>query len=88
MSEEIPERFCGCDVNKRELDDIREIVSTCNGISRTELANTVCELLLGKGPQENLRQLNVASFLRIFTTRESYHCLNAGPSVPLKFGPK
>jgi hypothetical protein len=37
-------RFCGRTFNGNEVDQIKEIVSACNGISRIELANTVCEL--------------------------------------------
>ena len=63
MPEEISERFCGCSINKREIDDIREIVSTCNGISRTELANTVCELFDWKRPTGKLKTVECRQFL-------------------------
>lgn len=38
-------RFLGHEVSQEELGLIREVVSSCNGLSRMELANTVCELL-------------------------------------------
>ena len=39
------QRFCGREFTRKELCLIREVVETCAGISRTELAHTVCELL-------------------------------------------
>ena len=39
-------RFCGRTLNGDEVDQIKEIVRTCKGISRTELASTVCELFV------------------------------------------
>jgi len=39
------QKFCGRDFTGEEVSLIREIVETCGGISRTELAHTVCELL-------------------------------------------
>jgi Domain of unknown function (DUF4338) len=38
-------RFCGRDFFGEELSLIQEVVASCAGISRTELAYTVCELL-------------------------------------------
>ncbi len=63
MPEEISERFCGCAISKGKIDDIREIVSTCNGISRTELANTVCELFEWKRPTGKLKTVECRQFL-------------------------
>jgi len=37
--------FCGREFTREEVLLIREVVETCRGISRTELAHTVCELL-------------------------------------------
>lgn len=39
------QRFCGREFTRKELCLIREVVETCAGLSRTELAHTVCELL-------------------------------------------
>ena len=39
------QRFCGREFTREELCLIQEVVGTCAGISRTELAHTVCELL-------------------------------------------
>ena len=37
--------FCGREFTAEEVSLIQEVVRTCTGISRTELAHTVCELL-------------------------------------------
>ena len=37
--------FCGREFTAEEVSLIQEVVQTCTGISRTELAHTVCELL-------------------------------------------
>lgn len=39
------QRFCGREFTLEEVSLIREVIGTCGGISRTELANTICELL-------------------------------------------
>ncbi|MFQ5454324.1 MAG: DUF4338 domain-containing protein [Candidatus Zixiibacteriota bacterium] len=56
-------RFCGRTFNVDEVDQIKEIVSTCNGISRTELANTVCELFDWKRPTGKLKTVECRQFL-------------------------
>lgn len=38
-------RFCGREFTPEELSLIREVVVSCGGLSRTELASTICELL-------------------------------------------
>mgnify|MGYP001044552032 FL=1 len=40
-----PQRFCGREFTADEVSLIQEVVETCSGISRKELAFTVCELL-------------------------------------------
>jgi hypothetical protein len=37
--------FCGQALSAKELALIDEVVAACQGLSRTELASTVCELL-------------------------------------------
>jgi hypothetical protein len=39
------QRFCGREFTTEEVSLIQEVVDTFGGISRTELANTICELL-------------------------------------------
>ncbi|MCP3888617.1 MAG: DUF4338 domain-containing protein [Desulfobulbaceae bacterium] len=50
-----PKRFCGRDFTAEELSLIQEVVGTCGGISRRELAHTVCELLDWKRPRGGLK---------------------------------
>lgn len=49
------EKFCGRNFSTDELMMIREVVTTCDGISRAELAYTVCELLDWKRPRGGLK---------------------------------
>jgi hypothetical protein len=42
------ERFCGRIVTRKQLVEINEIIETFSKLSRTELANTVCELFSWK----------------------------------------
>jgi len=39
------QRFCGREFTAQEVSLIKEVVETCAGISRAELASTICELL-------------------------------------------
>jgi hypothetical protein len=39
------QRFCGREFTAEEVSLIQDVVETCSGISRSELASTVCELL-------------------------------------------
>ncbi len=48
-------RFCGREFTTEEVSLIQEVVTTCAGISRLELANTVCELLEWKRPAGGLK---------------------------------
>ncbi len=47
--------FCGREFSAKEVSLIQEVVQTCAGISRKELANTVCELLDWKRPAGGLK---------------------------------
>jgi hypothetical protein len=49
------QRFCGREFSAKEVSLIQEVVDTCGGISRNELANTVCELLEWKRPNGRLK---------------------------------
>lgn len=72
-------RFCGRDLNDKEVLLIQEVVDTCGGISRNELANTVCELLEWKRAngrlknrecQELLTQLESKGILKLPNKRQ------------------
>jgi hypothetical protein len=49
------QRFCGREFTAEEVLLIQEVVETCVGISRLELAHTVCELLEWKRPGGGLK---------------------------------
>lgn len=49
------QRFCGREFTAEEVTLIQEVIGTCAGISRTELANTICELLDWKRPGGGLK---------------------------------
>ena len=63
------ERFCGRTFTGDEVDQIKEIVSVCNGISRSELANTVCELFDWKRPTGRLKTVECRQFLEHLQTK-------------------
>ena len=56
-------RFLGHEVGKAEQALIREIVGTCGGLSRMELAATVCELLGWKRRTGSLKARECREFL-------------------------
>ena len=49
------QRFCGREFTTEDVSLIQEIVETCAGLSRLELAHTVCELLEWKRPGGGLK---------------------------------
>jgi len=63
------ERFCGREVNAETLSEIGEIVHSCSGLSRTELANTVCELWDWKRPRGGLKTVECRQFLEDLESR-------------------
>ena len=57
------EKFCGQLVNKQQLVEIKEIIELFPKLSRTELANTVCELFSWKRPTGKLKSVECRQFL-------------------------
>ncbi len=57
------QRFCGREFSVQEVSLIQEVVQTCTGISRWELANTVCELLDWKRPAGGLKERDCRDLL-------------------------
>jgi len=49
------QKFCDREFSGQEVSIIREVVQTCKGLSRFELAHTVCELLDWKRPSGGLK---------------------------------
>ena len=58
-----PLRFCGEPVSSEQLALITQIVTRCGGLSRTELANTVCELFDWVRPNGKLKTVECRQFL-------------------------
>jgi len=59
----MPARFRGRLFTLEELALIREVVGSCRGLSRNELAQTVCELLGWQRPSGGLKGLECREFL-------------------------
>jgi len=57
------ETFCGQVVSKVQLNEIVEIISTFPKLSRSELANTICELFSWKRPTGKLKTVECRQFL-------------------------
>jgi hypothetical protein len=62
-------RFAGRAVGPAELTLIREVVGSCPGLSRMELAHTVCELLGWTRPQGTLKGREARAFLEGLAAR-------------------
>jgi hypothetical protein len=61
--------FCGREVSGASIAEIKEIVQNCSGLSRTELANTVCELWDWKRPLGGLKTVECRQFLEHLESR-------------------
>ncbi len=55
--------FCGREFTGKEILLIQEIVDTCGGLSRSELAHTICELLEWKRPNNRLKAQECTDFM-------------------------
>ena len=81
------QRFCGREFTAQEVSLIQEVVETCAGISRLELAHTVCELLEWKRPGGRLKARECRDLLErlesegVLTLPEKKSC---GSSKPRK----
>jgi hypothetical protein len=60
---EAPDRYSGRRFKPRELALIHEVVGSCSGLSRKELAQTICELLGWKRPSGRLKAQECREFL-------------------------
>jgi len=59
------QRCCGREFSADEVSLIREVIDTCSGISRRELAYTVCELLEWKRPGGGLKARECQDLLEL-----------------------
>ena len=57
-------RFSGRSFSVQEVTLIREVVRDCSGLSRMELARTVCELLRWRRPNGRLKARDAKRRLR------------------------
>ena len=69
MQPESSETFCGQAVSKNQLSEIVEIVDTFSKLSRSELANTICELFSWKRPSGKLKTVECRQFLERLDAR-------------------
>jgi hypothetical protein len=67
------EVFSGRIFSRKRITEIIEIVDSCPGLSRTELANTICELYKWKRPSGRLKTVEGRQFLEYLESKE---CLN------------
>jgi hypothetical protein len=63
--------FCGEPVSSEQLALITQIVRRCSGLSRTELANTVCELFDWTRPNGKLKTVECRQFLEQLQARHA-----------------
>ena len=57
------ETFCGQTIEQDQLNEIAMIVATFPKLTRTELANTICELFSWKRPTGKLKTVECRQFL-------------------------
>jgi hypothetical protein len=65
-----PQIFCGRNFSAEDLLMIQEVVNTCGGISRYELAHTICELLEWKRPGGGLKARECKDLLEILEEKK------------------
>jgi hypothetical protein len=63
------ETFCGRTFSSAAIAEISEIVSSCPGLSRTELASTICEIYEWKRPSGRLKTIESRQFLEHLEAR-------------------
>jgi hypothetical protein len=69
MKTTLLETFCGRAFSRGEISELIEIVGSFPGLSRTELANTVCELFSWKRPNGRLKTVECRQFLEHLESR-------------------
>jgi hypothetical protein len=77
-------RHCGISASSEELEFIRETIADCFGLSRTELAHTICELLDWRRPNGRLKAHECRIFLEELDSRGILRLPGLHPSA----GPK
>ena len=88
-------RFSGRAFSVQEVTLIREIVRDCSGLSRMELARTVCELLRWRRPNGRLKARECREFLErldaggalVLPDKRQGRQAEKGPPWPREKGP-
>ena len=69
MKNPVVEKFCDHTFSARDIAEIKEVVDLCSGISRTELANTVCELFDLRRANGKLKTVECHQFLEYLDSK-------------------
>jgi len=80
---EAPTRYCGRKFTPKELALLHEIVETCSGLSRKEIAQTVCELLGWRRPSGALKAQECREFLERLESAGALELPQTQPRRPL-----
>ncbi len=80
---EAPSRYCGRQFTTKDLALIHEVVESCSGLSRKELAQTVCELLGWKRPSGALKAQECREFLERLESAGALKLPEKQPGRPL-----
>jgi hypothetical protein len=75
--------FSGRRFRPKELELIEEVVASCDGLHRTELARTVCELLRWKRPNGALKARECREFLERLESEGRLQLPEKRPSKPI-----
>lgn len=80
---EAPTRYCGRKFTPKELTLIHEVVESCSGLSRKEIAQTVCELLGWRRPSGALKAQECREFLERLQSAGALELPQKQPRRPL-----
>jgi len=70
MGPESGERFCGQLISEAQINEIRDTIEIFPKLSRTELANTICEQYSWKRPNGKLKTVECREFLERLDKKE------------------
>ena len=73
MERPVSDTFCGNRISKEQLSEISCIVATFPNLTRTELANTICEIYSWKRPTGRLKTIECRQFLERLDARGIIH---------------
>jgi hypothetical protein len=74
--------FCGQPVSTEEMENIKSVISDCSGLSRTELANTICEILDWRRSNGKLKTVECRAFLEELDARSIIRLPEGRPGRP------